>query len=121
MNKVNGITEQATQVIGLTLEDGSRATLAIYFRPQQNGWFFDLSWPGNPSVPVPFLSRNRRVVTSANMLRQFRDYIPFGLAVFTPDNADPMTQTCFVDGIAEVVLLNAADVAAVEAAVYAAP
>lgn len=121
MNKVNGITDQASQAIGLVLADGSRATLALYFRPQQNGWFYDLSWPGTAALPVPFVANGRRLVTSGNLLRQFRDFVPFGLAVFTPDNSDPMTQTCFVDGTAEVVLLGADDVAAVEAAVYAAP
>lgn len=121
MNKVNGITEQPAQILGLVLEDGSRATLSLYYRPQQNGWFYDLAWPGPASLPVPFQVQNRRLVTAGNMLRQFRDVIPFGLACFTPDNSDPMTQNSFVDGSAELVLLNAADVAVVEAAVYASP
>lgn len=119
MNVINGLTNQAAQVVGLSLPDGSRVTLTLYFRPQQNGWFYDLDWPG--TTAGPFASRNRRLVTSGNMLRQFRDYVPFGLAVFTPDNSDPMTQNCFVDGTATLVLLNAADVTAVEAQVYAAP
>lgn len=121
MNKVNGLTSQPSQALALVLEDGSRATLALYYRPQQNGWFYDIQWPGTTALPVPFQAQNLRLVTAGNLLRQFRDFIPFGLAVFTPDNSDPMSQTCFVDGSAELVLLGAADVAAIEASVYAAP
>ncbi len=121
MNITNGLTAQPSQVFALALPDGSRVTVSLYFRPQQNGWFFDLVWPGSPALPAPFESRNRRLVTSANLLRQFRDLIPFGLAVFTVDNSDPMTLTCFVDGTATIVLLGADDVARIEDTVYVSP
>ncbi len=121
MNIINGLTTEGAQTIAVTLEDGSRATLSLYFRPQQNGWFFDVSWPGSPILPVPFVANGRRLVTSGNLLRQFRDVIPFGLALFTVDNSDPSSQSAFVDGTASLVLLNAADVASTEVAIYASP
>lgn len=121
MNIVNGITTQASQVLGLILEDGSRATITLYFRPQQNGWFYSVEWPGSSTILTPFNSYNRRLVTSANMLRQERNIIPFGLACFTPDNSDPMTQNCFADGSAVLVLLSPADVEEVEDSVYSPP
>ncbi len=119
MNTINGINDQAAQIILVTIEDGSRATLTLYWRPQQNGWYFDLDWPGSANIQVPFASYNRRVVTAGNLLRQFRELLPFGLAVFTPDNEDPSTRTCWADGSATLVLLNSADVARVESEVYA--
>lgn len=121
MNQVNGITAQPAQVVGLTVADGSRATLTLRFRPQQNGWFFDLQWPGPGGAVAHYNTFGRRVVSSANMLRQARDLIPFGLACFTPDNADPAAQGDFADGSAVLVLLAAADVDAVEETVYAPP
>lgn len=120
MNVINGITTQPTQISFITLADGTRATLTLYFRPQQNGWFYDISWPGSAALAVPFKSQNRRLVTSGNLLRQFKDVIPFGLACFTVDNIDPMTQTCLSDGSVSLVLLNADDVASIEASVYTA-
>ncbi len=119
MNQVNGITSQPVQVLGLTLEDGSRATVTLYFRPQQNGWFFDLQWPGPGGAVAPYTTLGRRLVTSPNLLRQARELIPFGVACFTPDNADPSALDDFSDGSAVLVVLNASDVAAVEAAVFA--
>lgn len=121
MNIINGITNQPTQVMAITLADGSRATLTLYFRPQQNGWFYDLEWPGSQQLAVPFACQNRRLVTAGNVLRQFRDIIPFGLAVFTIDNADPITQACFIDGSTTVVLLDTDDIETIEAAVYVLP
>lgn len=118
MNYINGITAQSAQITGLTLEDGSVAQLAIYFRPQQNGWFFDVTWPGSDKFPVPFVCLGRRLVTSANLLRQFREVIPFGIGCFTISGADPMTLTCFFDGTAVLTMLGAADVAAAEVAVF---
>lgn len=121
MNIINGITSQPVQVMALTLADGSRATLTLYFRPQMNGWYYDIEWPGSPAFLTTFKSTNRALVVGANLLRQFRDLIPFGLAVFSVDNTDPMTQACLADGSVNVVLLNQADVLQVEDDVYAAP
>lgn len=119
MNIVNGITSEPTQVMAIPLADGSRATLTLYFRPQQNGWFYDLEWPGSGDVITPFKCQNRRLVVAGNLLRQFKELIPFGLAVFTVDNTDPVTQACMSDGSTSVVLLNAADVERIESEVYA--
>lgn len=119
MNIINGITRQPTQVIAITLEDGSRVTLTLYFRPQQNGWFYDVIWPGSDELPVPFENQNRRLVAAGNLLRQFKDIIPFGLACFTVDNTDPMTQASLSDGSVTIVLLNADDVVTIESGVYA--
>lgn len=119
MIKINSLTNQAAQTVNLAIPDGTRATLNLYWRPQQNGWFFDLEWPGSAAIATPFSTKNRRVVTSGNLLRQYRELIPFGLAVFTPDNSDPSTLACWADGSATLVLLDTTDVAAVEAQVYA--
>lgn len=121
MNIINGITDQPTQVLEFTLADGSQVTLTLYFRPQQNGWFYDITWPGSTTIITPFTTQNRRLVAAPNLLRQFQNLIPFGLACFTVDNSDPATQECLVDGSVTIVLLNQDDVADVEAQVYAAP
>lgn len=119
MNIVNGITNQPTQILGLILPDGSRVTVTLYFRPQQNGWFFDVEWPGSNTIITPFTVQNRRLVAAGNLLRQFQFIIPFGLMCVTVDNADPITQACLSDGSVQIVLLNEDDIATIEADVYA--
>lgn len=119
MNIINGITNQPTQIVGIILPDGSRVTLTLYFRPQQNGWFFDVEWPGSPnSIITPFTVQNRRLVAAGNLLRQFQNIIPFGLLCVTVDNSDPITQACLVDGSVQIVLLNPDDIATIESEVY---
>lgn len=115
MNLLNGLTAAPSQTIRVVIEDGSAFTLNLFFRPQQNGWFYDVVWPGSASLPVPFSTYNRRLVASPNVLRQFRALIAFGLQVATPDNSDPNTLQSLVDGSVAIALLNAADVAAAEA------
>ncbi len=114
MNSITGLTTQPSQTSFILLEDGSRAKLTMNFRPQQLGWFYDLSWPGNAQVRTPFEITGQRLVASPNLLRQWRDLVPFGLMMFTIDNLDPMGRTCFVDGTADLILLNAAEVLEVE-------
>lgn len=121
MNVINGITEDPKQVLQVNLPDGSQFTFELFFRPQQAAWFFSVNWPG-PAAGGPGLEMNgRHLVVSGNLLRQFRSLIPFGLAVFSPDNADPITQSCLSDGTVAVVLLNQADLSSIESQVYAAP
>ena len=114
MNIVTGITSAGSQTMLVNLEDGSAFTLNLFYRPNQNGWFYDIIWPGSTTLPVPFNCYGLRLMTSPNNLRQWRNLIDFGLLVTTPDNSDPSTQTAFIDGTATVVLLNSADLLAIE-------
>ena len=115
MNSVTGLTTQANQTSFILLEDGSRVELGLSYRPQQMGWFLNIRWPGNERLAVPFETFGRRLVASPNLLRQYRHLVPFGLMLYTIDNLEPMGRTCFVDGTADLILLNEADVAEIEA------
>jgi len=111
MNLLSGFTDSPSQTTNIILDDGSFATIDLYFRPQQNGWFYDL-------VYKTFSLLVQRIVYSENMLRQFRKQIPFGLAVLSTDNNDPMIQTAFSSNASVFILLNSDDVAAIEIAKF---
>lgn len=121
MNSITGLTDQSAQNSFILLEDGSRAELGLFYRPQQLGWFYDIKWPGSPGLPVPFETRGRRLVASPNILRQYRKLIPFGLMMFTIDNLEPLGLSCFVDGTADLILLNSAEVLEIEARGFPGP
>lgn len=114
MKSIAGLTSQPNQDSFIVLDDGSRAKLSLSYRPQQLGWFYNLSWPGNAALPVPFAVNGNRLVASPNILRQYRRLIPFGLMLFTVDQGEPMGRTCFVDGTADLILLSADEVAEIE-------
>ncbi len=111
MNLLEGFTDQAKQQTTLVLADGSRAVLVMEYRPNQIGWFVNLTYGD-------FQLDGQRLVSSPNFLRQWREQIPFGLSVLGINNVDPLRQTDFADGTVSIYLLDQADVDAVEAAVY---
>ncbi len=111
MNTLTGFTDQPKQQAVIPLGDGTRATLTLEFRPAQIGWFASLSYG-------EFALNGQRLTSSPNWLRQWREVLPFGLAVLGVNDADPLRQTDLADGTIQILLLDAADVAAVEAAVY---
>lgn len=113
MNFIEGLTDQPAQNSTLVLPDGSRVTLYLEYKPQQSSWFYSIYWPGTNDNP--FTLNTCRLVCSPNFLRQFRDLIPFGISLIaTPNNIDPISQSCFVDGTAEMILLDSEDVQSVE-------
>lgn len=121
MKSITGITDQAAQNSFVLLEDGTKAQLTMFYRPQQLGWFYNLKWPGSPALPVPFEVNGRRLVASPNLLRQYRKLLPFGLMMFTIDNLEPLGLSCFVDGTADLILLNSAEVLEIEARGFPGP
>lgn len=111
MKIIQGITDTPNQTIVLTLLDGSSVVLTLAYRAQQQGWFFDLTYGD-------FISRGNRLVSGPNVLRQYRDLIPFGLMVATVNKQEPQIQTVFADGLTSLYLLEGADVEEVEATIY---
>jgi len=107
MKYIGNITSDPKQNIKLILDDGSRVDFTLEYRPMQEGWFYSFTW-GTYSV------NNKRLVTSPNMLRYFRNIFSFGFACITTDGAEPIYQDDFVNGRAQFYLLNAEDVLAAE-------
>jgi hypothetical protein len=111
MKTITGLTDQPKQQTGLVLSDGSRAVLTLEYRANQLGWFYDITWDS-------FTLNGQRLVTSPNILRQFRNKLPFGIAVVTTDNVEPLRQTDFAAGVATLYLLDSTDVSDIETTVF---
>jgi hypothetical protein len=111
MTTVTGITSQPVQSSFLTLDDGSLVSISMSYRPQQYGWFADISW-GDWAVT------GMRLCAAPNILRQWQNRIPFGLALLTSDNSEPLNQNAFSSGFARLILLNSDDVASVNDLTY---
>lgn len=112
---IQGLTDQPKQEQPIKLPDGTTATLSLTFIPQQNGWFYDLSWDG---LTPSWQNNGNCLVTGPNILRQYKNQIPFGLTVSTTDNQDPSGQEDFVNGRCTLVLLDPNDVIAIEATYF---
>lgn len=111
MRQLTGFTDQPRQASIVTIDDGSRATLLLEYKPNQNGWFFSIT-------REDFVLNGVRLVPSPNILRQWKELLPFGLLVATTNNAEPFNQSDFADGFCELYLLDADEVEEVEAAAF---
>jgi hypothetical protein len=112
---LTGLTDQPNQLYPITLPDGSVVTMNLYFWEQQLGWYYDLSWSGQ--TPAWQLN-GQQLVTSPNILRQWKNVLPFGITVSTSDGLDPTDIEDFANGNCTLLLLDVSDIAAIEAAFY---
>jgi hypothetical protein len=104
MQQLTQITADALQQQSVVLPDGSQFLLQLYYRPQQYGWFI------NQLTYNSFQLQGLRVTVNPNMLYQWKNQIPFGLACLTLLTREPTQQQDFSSGNFGIYLLSAAEV-----------
>lgn len=106
---IQQITSDPLQKQTLILTDGTSLQLTLYFRPLQYGWFI------NELVYQNFTLQGLRLTVSPNMLRQFKNQIPFGLGCFANNvSREPSQQQDFSSGAFSLYILSKAEVAQYE-------
>jgi hypothetical protein len=112
MKLVEGLTSDPKQTIFLAIEGYDKAILSLEYKPNQYGWFYSLSWG-------TFTVDNIRVARDQNILRQFKNLIPFGIAIITVNGVDPVLPDEFLSNTS-VYILTSDEVKIIEAAYYGA-
>lgn len=101
---IQQITANPFQKQTLILENGVPLTLILYYRPMQQGWFIDtLSY-------LDFELHGVRITNYPNLLYQWRNLIPFGMACFSTANREPQLQQDFSSGASKLYILSEAEV-----------
>ena len=101
---IQKITTDALQKQTFVLPDGSKIVTTIAFIPMQFGWFIrDLTYAQGV---INFEIQNLRITNSPNMLHQFRNQIPFGLACFSTNDREPSQQQDFSSGASVLYILT---------------
>lgn len=103
---VQNITSDPLQSQSITLADGSVVSIEIYFRPMQYGWFINSLTYGD------FTLNGLRITNSPDMLYQFKNILPFGLACISRSDREPSLQEDFSSGASNLYILTAEDVEA---------
>lgn len=103
MLNVKQITSDPQQKQIAILPDGTFFTMTIEFKPMQFGWFL------TSFTYLNFTINGLRICVSPNMLYQFKNQIPFGLACFTTDGNEPTQQEDFSSGYAQMFILTKAE------------
>jgi len=106
MFQIQNMTSDPKQRQSLVLPDGSIIQLAICFRPLQIGWFVTSITYGE------FVLNGLRICNSPNMLHQFRNKIPFGLACFSVGKREPSQSEDFSSDNSKLFIITAQEATA---------
>lgn len=105
---IQQITSDPYQKQTLILSDGSSLSITMLFIPMQLGWFItELSYKD-------FSLKGLRISVMPNMLHQFRNQLPFGLACISSQKREPTQQDDFFTGTMKLYILSADEVAEYE-------
>lgn len=104
MFQIQNITDDSRQRQALVLPDGTEILLSIYFIPMQLGWFI------TSLVYQDFVLTGLRITNSPDILYQFRNQIPFGIACISDQDREPTQQQDFSSGASKLYVLTAEEV-----------
>lgn len=111
MYKINSLGSEPKQQVTVILADGSRLPLYFEYRANQLGWFFGFEYNG-------IQYQNIRLTTSYNILRGYKNWMPFGIRCDTLDGLEPMDINDFSSGYASLYILTKEDVNTTESTYY---
>lgn len=110
---MTSLTESPNQIHQLVLENNETADFTLRYYPRMLGWFFDISY-GDTTI------NNVKVVLHPNILRQFRNILPFGITFYTDNKSyvEPFQKSDFATGRVKMGILNSEEVVLTESEVY---
>ena len=111
MKQITEIDSDAKQNLIIIGENNERITFNIYYSSGQQSWFFDIEY-------LDFFAYGLKLVTAPNVLRRFRNVIPFGIMSYTIDGAEPYFIDDFEKGRVILYLLNELEVEEIEEDYY---
>jgi len=104
---ISTITSDPKQSHTLILPSGKSVTMDLEFKPLQAGWFMDLQYE-------TFSLKGFRVCSLPNLLRQFQNIIPFGMACYVDADQEPLFLDDFKSGRAKLYIMTTSEVQAYE-------
>ena len=107
MYQIKQINDSPLQRQTLVLPDGTSFTMTIYYMLQQYAWFIRSLTYGED-----FTLNGFKISNSPNMLHQFKNQIPFGIACFTKGNREPTQKEDFSSLTSVLYVLSEAEVEA---------
>lgn len=111
MKQITGLTSIPKQSIKMQVDGGDIVELAFYYKENQQGWFFDITYGD-------FICKTTKLTNCPNIIRQFQEVLPFGLGCSVNDGLEPYFLDDFETGRVEVFLLDSADVQYVGKTIY---
>lgn len=113
MKQIEAITDEASQLHHVILEDKSTADITLTYLPAIQRWQLDINH-------TDLIMNCQLVTVNPNMIRQWRHTAGFGLACIAEDGVDPFQIGDFLSGRVGLYILGASDIAYMEVSVIGA-
>jgi hypothetical protein len=107
MNQITTISNEANQIVSAVLDDGTAAVINLVYLGAIQRWEMSVTWQD-------FQVQSQIVTVGPNLLRAYRQTIPFGIACLAVDGVDPVDIEDFASGRCQLVVMNADEVQRVE-------
>lgn len=104
MKQITSFTDDYTQQLTITLDNGNSVPMTLNYSPSQQGWFYTITYGTSWGIS------NGLIVNSPNMLRKYRNVIPFGFCCITTDGYEIVNLSDWVSGRASFYVLNPIDI-----------
>ena len=111
MQLIENITSAVKQKMTLLLENNEKAEFKLHYNGRMQAWFFSFTYK---DISIS----NLKVCLHPNILRQFRNIIPFGISFVSNSLVEPFQDVSFSKGICEMYLLTQEEVIAIEEEIY---
>jgi len=107
MRYLSTISNEFKQKFLVNTEDNKVFTLQLEFIENQQSWNYSIIYNN-------FSINKKRLTTHPNFLRQFVNFLPFGLACETSDNGEPFAIDDFTTGRVKIYLLTQSECQEIE-------
>ena len=111
MQRITSLTSYPNQQMQLVLDNNETADFNLYYNGRVQGWFFNLEYKD-------LIIKGTKVVLHPNILRQFRNNIPFGIRFEAKSKVEPFQDTSFSSGDCIMYILNSDEVQETEEKIY---
>ena len=107
MKQITEITSEPKQRFDIITEENQEFEFKLEYSDQQQGWFWSLTYNN-------LIINGARLVTAPNILRRYKNMLPFGLSIQTEDLSEPILIDDFETERVKVYLLTESEVGEIE-------
>ena len=106
MQLIQTLTNDVKQKHTIILPDNTSFILQLEYKEVVRGWFYGITYQ-NYVLPNAI---DRRLITFFNILHQYKNILPFGIAVSTDDYSEPIFLNDFISGRVVIEVLTSDEV-----------
>ena len=104
MKQITALTDSPIQSLIIVDELGNNFNLNLRWQDLTSSWYYDLIYSDSN-----FSLMGCKLVTNLNLLKQWKNILPFGLACLSSDGQDPFSQEDFANNRINLFTLTPTD------------